>query len=80
MKPERRETNEVIPTQLLKLTAQSSFQATGQERGTQTKPSGLTELNLGRLRQLELVGQSIREWELYKKRALEICRGVLSSL
>ena len=44
------------PTQLLKPIAQSSFQAAGQERGTQTKPSGLSELNLGRLRQLELLG------------------------
>lgn len=65
---------------LLKLIAPSSFQATDQEGGTQTELSSLTELkrnslNLGRLRQLELIGQSFREWELYKETVLEICKG-----
>lgn len=50
-----------MPTQLLKLLAQSGFQATDQERGIQAKPRGLSGLNLGRLRQLELLGLSIRE-------------------
>lgn len=59
-KSEKRETNEVIPTPLLKLTAQSSFRATGQEgRNPNKAKCGLTELkrnswNLVRLRQLEL--------------------------
>lgn len=85
IKPEKRETNEVTPTQSLELIAPPAKEFLGYslEGGTQTKPSSLAELkrnglNLGRLRQVELMGQSFRDWEPYKERILEICKGVLS--
>lgn len=83
IKPQRRETNEVNTYTTAQAGCPKQLPAYRPGSGDPNKASGLTDLkrnswNLGR--QLELVGQSIGEWELFEERILEICKGVFCRL